>query len=86
MSLGAFQGTLGTTKRAMTARGDFRAVVTLNGRRDARPYKEPIALVVAGFQPAIPASKNSMSSEVDEGLGQSMTSSMVTTSTKPLQP
>ena len=45
----------------MTTWGDFRAVVTLNGRRDARPYKEPIALVVAGFQPAILASKDSMS-------------------------
>ena len=42
----------------------FLIVVTLMGRLEARPYKEPSAIVVAGFQPAVIALRLGMSLEV----------------------
>ena len=51
----------------MMTTGRFLLVVGLKGRLEARPYKEPNAIVVAGFQPAIIAFRVGMSLEANSG-------------------
>ena len=54
----------------VTSRGDFRTAVTLKGRLETRTYKEPSAIVVAGFQPAIIAFRVGMSLEASRGFAE----------------